>query len=243
MDLACNQGAWPALSKALGKAPAWYRAYNPPSAGVPETWPGKAAGPVPPGAGPLISIRPNPSVVVNGLLDNELGSFFAKVPEGAWVTLWHEGERANLGFSREQVTGMHQRAYSLFSQMAPLSARYGQCFTTYTATPASGHYPLTHWVTPGLDFYAMDGYGGPLSTAESVFGPAIEQIGTGTGPLAIWESNHSDPAARPDWFRQCARLAADRSMPFLGVYFGAPPYAWDSTDTATIGALREIQAG
>ena len=182
---------------------AGFRGYDTPAQGVPASWPGTGAGPVPSGVTlPVISIKPDISAVLAGSLDAQLAAFAAQVPAGAMVTCWHEGETAADGFTTAQILGLHAHCYPIFKAGSP-GCLYGQIVSCYTANPASAHYPLGQWMAAGLDFYGLDGYQTTSSdNAASIFGNAASQISgaIGTVPLAIIECNSPVAANRPGWF-------------------------------------------
>jgi hypothetical protein len=241
-------GMWSAVSAATGGLAA-YRGYNTPGEGVPSSWPGPSAGPIPPGASlPVISIKPNIADVLGGALDKQLAAFAEQVPAGAWVTCWHEGERANEGNTAADITGLHQHCHKIFKAQSP-HCLYGQIVTCYTATPASGHYPLGQWMAPGLDFYGLDGYqAAKTDTADSVFGAAARQITGALGkvPLAVIEVNSSLPNSRPAWFSDTWEWAqANNCLSYLTYWDPAgsgTPYAWLGSATATVSKLSAINA-
>ena len=241
-------GLWPAISTATGGL-AGYRGYDSPAQGVPSSWPGPGAGPVPEAASlPVISIRPDIDQVLSGSLDQALKAFASLVPAGAMVTCWHEGEAARNNFTTGQVLGLHARCYPIFKAAAP-SCRYGQIIGSYTATRASGHYPLGRWMAPGLDFYGLDGYQATRShTAASVFGAAAEQIrgALGTVQLTVTECNSAIQSSRPSWFNETWSWAQANNCLTYFTYWDAvgsgTAYEWLPGDSATISALAAINA-
>lgn len=216
---------------------------------MPATWPGPGAKPVPAAAKlPVISIKPDIGELLSGALDAQLSAFAALVPAGAMVTCWHEGETAGNGLSAGQVRALHARSRRIFKAASP-HCRYGQIVSCYTATRASGHYPLGQWMAPGLDFYGLDGYQAAAShTAASVFGTAASQISRALGPvqLAVTECNSVIPASRPKWFMDTWSWAqAHGCLTYFTFWYGAgtaTPYAWLPDDSATISALAGINA-
>jgi hypothetical protein len=239
---------WSTISAALGGL-AGYRAYNTPAQGIPVTWPGPGASPVPAGVTlPVISIKPDIPTVLSGSLDAALAAFAALVPTGAMVTCWHEGETTSDGFTTTQILALHAHCYPIFKAVSP-GCLYGQIVASYTATPASGHYPLGQWMAPGLDFYGLDGYQSATSdTATSIFGTAASQIegALGSVPLAIMECNSSIQASRPAWFSNTWSWAQANNCLAYFQYWDAAgsgtSHAWVPGDSATIAALSAINA-
>lgn len=239
---------WQAVSVAAGGL-AGYRGYDTPAQGTPASWPGPGAGPAPAHASlQVISIKPDIGAVLSGSLDQKLRAFAGLVPAGAMVTCWHEGERANNNFTTAQILGLHAHCYPIFKAASP-NCRYGQIVASYTASRASGHYPLGRWLAPGLDFYGLDGYQSASShTADSVFGAAAGQIQGALGPvqLAVTECNSALAASRPQWFKETWSWAQANNCLTYFTFWDSPasgtPYAWLPDDIATIAALASINA-
>ncbi|MGO9298158.1 MAG: hypothetical protein ACLP52_30490 [Streptosporangiaceae bacterium] len=238
-----NDTSWPEISAAAGGVTGW-RAYAPPSAGVPRRWPGTHSGPVPAGVQtPVVSIKPDVSQVISGALDARLAAYFSLVPPGAWVTCWHEGEKPGLHFSREQIQRLHARVYSVFRAHAPRTALYGQIFSTYAATRPSSPQALGPWVAPGLDFYGLDGYQyEPGETVEQVLAEPAAQI-TAVVPgarLAITETNTSF-GQQARWFAEAFGLATRQGWLAMFPFFGSGRnYPWHPADLALVAGLRVI---
>jgi len=241
-------GMWQAVSAATGGL-AGFRGYDTPAQGAPASWPGPGASPVPASASlQVISIKPDIGDVLSGSLDDELRAFARSVPAGDMVTCWHEGEAASNNFTPAQILGLHAHCYPIFKAASP-SCRYGQIVTCYTATRASGHYPLGQWMAPGLDFYGLDGYQATsASTAATVFGAAAHQIqgALGTVRLAVTECNSAILASRPQWFNDTWSWAQANNCLTYFTYWesagSASSYAWLPDDTAAIAALTAINA-
>ena len=239
---------WQAVSAATGGL-AGYRGYDSPAQGTPASWPGPGASPAPASASlQLISIKPDIGAVLSGSLDQQLHGFARLVPAGAMVTCWHEGETAYNNYTTAQILGLHAHCYPIFKAASP-GCRYGQIVTCYTATRASGHYPLGQWMAPGLDFYGLDGYQPASShTVASVFGAAASQINGALGPvqLAVTECNSAIQASRPQWFRDTWSWAQENNcltyFTFWDSAGSGTPYAWLPDDTAAIAALAAINA-
>jgi len=244
-----TSGLWSTVSAATGGL-AGYRGYNTPAQGIPATWPGTGASPLPAAASLfVVSIKPDVNDVLSGSLDAEFAAFASLVPAGAMVTCWHEGEATSNGYTTAQILGLHAHCYPIFKTAAP-DCLYGQIVTCYTATPASGHYPLGQWMAPGLDFYGLDGYQTSGSaTAASIFGTAATQIegAIGSVPLAITECNSAIQADRPGWFNDTWSWAQANDCLTYFSYWDAPgtagsSYVWVPSDSATISALSAINA-
>lgn len=241
--------SWSAISSATGGL-AGFRGYNTPAQAVPTTWPGPGASPIPATASlPVISIKPSIPAVLSGSLDSQLAAFAALVPAGAMVTCWHEGEAAANGYTTQQILGLHAHCYPIFKAAAP-GCMYGQIVTCYTATAASGHYPLGQWMAPGLDYYGLDGYQTSSSdTAASIFGTAATQIENAIGSvqLAVIECNSNIQADRPGWFNDTWSWAqANDCLTYFSYWDAAgsgTSLAWQPGDSATINTLSAINAG
>jgi len=246
-----NKGAratWQAVSAATGGL-VGYRGYDTPPQGTPAWWPGPGASPIPAAASlQVISIKPDIGEVLSGALDDKLRAFAGRVPAGAMVTCWHEGETAGNNFTTAQILGLHAHCYPIFKAASP-DCRYGQIVTCYTASRASGHYPLGQWIAPGLDFYGLDGYQPAQShTVASVFGVAADQIRAEVGKvrLAVTECNSAVQSGRPEWFHDTWSWArANNCLTYFTFWEPAgagSPNAWLPDDAAAIAALTAINA-
>jgi hypothetical protein len=261
-----DANTWKTISTATGGL-AGFRAYAAPSAGVPAAWPG-SAGVIPATATlPVISIKPDIPTVLSGSLDAQLAAYFALVPAGAWVTLWHEGDAAANGFTAAQILGLHSHVYPIFTANAPATAQYVQITAGYTGNPLSSHYPLSQWVCcpanggPLLDVYCMDSYPDLVTdTATSIWNRTmhglpgtsngVASVATG-GQFAITETGISSALvaaggqSRASWYNDSYAFAKANSMLAFFSYWegtGSAPYAWNASDTATIAALSAINA-
>ena len=264
-DYAAN--TWKTISAAAGGL-AGFRAYAAPAAGVPSAWPG-SVGVIPAAATlPVISIKPDIPTVLSGSLDAQLAAYFALVPAGAWVSLWHEGDTAANGFTTTQIIGLHSHVYPIFKANAPATAKYVQITAGYTGNPLSSHYPVSQWVCcpanggPLLDVYGMDSYADVVTdTATSIWNRTmfglpgtsngVASVATG-GQFAITETGikaslvAAGGQSRASWYNDTYTFAKANSLLAFLTYWDAPSstsgYAWDPTDTATISALSSINA-
>jgi hypothetical protein len=242
-----KEATWSVVSTALGGIRA-YRAYDTPSVGIPPTWPGSSAAPIPSGSLPMISIRPDIPSVISGSLDSQLVAFAKLVPAGAWVTCWSEGEAANKGYTAAQITGLHNRVYPIFKANSP-NCLYGQMFTTYSATNGR----ITPFTATGLDYYGLDVY--PWTTTDTPaanISMTITQIKAAgaTGPFAVTEINVTAGNGAPvasmgsaNWFTQGYAYAKSINM-LAYVPYWLPSLVgcnWPP-DSATITALSVINA-
>ena len=148
-----NAVAWQAVNADAGPLGCW-RSYNREAIGVPSTWPGPQAGVIPPGAVPIVSIRPDISSVLSGSLDAALAAYFLKVPDGAIVTCWHEGEAASWGYTPAEILGLHEHVYPIFEDNAAPGASYVQIWTAYSATNGR----VTPFASPVVDGHFVDVY-------------------------------------------------------------------------------------
>jgi len=243
-----NKGAWAALQTATGPLRA-YRGFVPPNVGVPPSWPGNGAAPIPAGnILPIVSLNLDVPQVLAGALDSQLAAYAATVPAGALLSVGAEDEAGRYAYTPVQIRGVHAHCYKIFKRANP-GLRYGQVVTTYTSNPASAHYPLAtdtdpRWVAGGLDWYGLDVYAfSSTDTAEANINGAIKQmrLAGATGPWVIAETNTSH-GNRATWFREVYGYARKIGALAVCSYWGAAPYAWDSSDTDTVTALKQITA-
>jgi hypothetical protein len=251
---------WTEVETALSAEyiPGW-RGYNTPSTGggtgVPTSWPGGSAGSIPGGVTiPVVSIKPNVADVLAGTLDTQLSEWFASVPDGAVVTLWHEGETS--GNSPENLIAMHTHAFSLFNESAPSGAFYAQIFTNYTSYTGSAHYPLNQWVCCAanggvqLDMYGFDWY--PYTDATDAVNsiePAMTQffsVAPSDSVICIPECNYTTgggitwTGTQEQWFTDSWTWATENSAYFFFPYYdNAHGVDWPP-DSGTISQLATM---
>jgi hypothetical protein len=238
-----------------------YRANNTPAQGVPGTWPGPGASPIPSGVTtPAIGIKPGGTgtvtaaltAVVAGTFDTQLAAYFAGIvvpPNGkVFQTAWHEVETS--GVAAALLIAFHSHVYPIFQANAPAGAVYGQTFTAFTANPASSHYPVPQWVCCAanggvdLDYYAVDGYqpSGSTATPAAVFGPWLTQLQTvvPSPVIAVFETNVDVPNTdAATWFAQAWAWAIANQAETFMIFYGAGTFA---PDGATVTELQAIAA-
>lgn len=174
------------------------RRYHAPDQGVPARQPDG----IYPGLTSIISIRPDLSKVVDGSLDVPLIEWMRAVPEGSYVTLWHE---ANLP-SHQILPSVWRDANVRLHRLKMTNAI--DVFTGYIL----GTYPHTHagqdlspWIIgANADWAGLDGYQlSPEDTPAHIFGSAFKQIidSPGLPELIITETSTllEDPA---NWLDQ-----------------------------------------
>ena len=236
-----NSAEYGVIQAALGHAILGWRAYSPPTTGVPATWPGTPGQPEPMTATlPVVSIRPDIPSVIAGLLDAKLAAWFAEVPAGAWVTCWHEGERPNLGNTPAEIVALHAHVLPIFQAHAPL-ASYGQIFATYADAHDPG-FSLAAYAAPGMAFYGLDAYQEQAGdTTGTVLGKPAESILAKypAAVLAVTETNSRLPD-QAGWFTSAHALAESMDMAaFFPFFDDATVYPWTGSQ-AVIDALKAI---
>lgn len=190
------------------------RAYDPPPANVPTSPPPY------PGRVLVFSFRPRFPQVLAGDFDTQLATLFSAAPPDSWWTAWHEGEAARFGLTSSDIRSLHSRLYPLFCEHAPPTARYGQIFEAFSATPQGRG--IVPFVQPGLDFYGLDSYGNGTISAHDVIMPAADEIITAdsTAQIEITECNSPVATNQALFISQAFRAARQlRSSLFL-TYFG-----------------------
>jgi len=220
-----------------------YRGYNTPGIGIPGSWPGSGAAPIPATARlPIISIRPDVATFNSGTLDTPLRSFAMTIPVGSVITLWAEGDGARFGFKPADIVAMHQRAYDLIKGQQS-ECLYAQIVEGYTAR----HGSLAPYVMEYADLYLIDGY--PESTADTpaeVFDPAHSVVSP-YGPVGITETNSMGAAGKlpdnPIWYAQAWHYAKAYGYTTFMAY-GGPTVVLTSADVAALTSIkRESEAG
>jgi hypothetical protein len=250
--------------EALGVASvAGWRAYLTPSQGIPSAWPG-GGNTIPSGVTfPVVSLKPDISAVLSGALDAALAAYFALVPAGAAVTLWHEGEHS-AGVSANTLIAMHAHVYPIFHANAAAGAMYVQIFETFTAYTASSHYPLSQWVCSvanggvNLDGYFLDWYPNTTATdAVDSITPAVTQVrSVTTSPvIGVTECNYTTDltggitwtGTPAQWFSDAWAYALANNLycffPYFNATNGVPFPGADSDDVVAELSLINQQSG
>ena len=262
-----SEATYQDLCQALGvSSVAGWRGYGTPSQGVPTSWPGGGLV-IPSGVTfPVMSIKPTISAVLSGALDSALAAYFALVPAGAAVTLWHEGEHSS-GVSAATLIAMHAHVYPIFKANANATAKYVQIFETFTAYTGSSHYPLSAWVCSAanggvnLDGYFFDWYPDTATDASpttSISAALTQLLSVTTSPLiGVTECNYTTNVSGPGitwttdtpatWFAEAWAWAQANSaycfFPFFNASNGVPFPGADSADVIAELGLINQQAG
>jgi hypothetical protein len=265
--LGSNHGSFSTVEAAVGTLTA-FRGYNFPTDGIPASYPGTNAGPIPAGVTtPIISFYP-PQIdsgeyydvlgLLAGTYDTQLAAYFSSitVPDGGtvYITCFSEGE-SNVYASPEakpwrngtaaQYVDMQQHIQEVFNANAPPGAVYCEIFSSYTSNPSSSSYPLSQWVAPNMP-YGIDGYQGSSSdTIANTFGTSLTQIESvqSNPQILIPETNSYLEADRPTWFTDVDVWALANNAPVMCTFWGSSPYAWVAGDAATINVLKGILGG
>jgi hypothetical protein len=236
-----HAGYAPAIAAGLGPIPV-ARLYNDPAAGVPAVYPGPGLT-RPAGAHLALSIKPNMADVIAGKLDGQLAAYFKQAAPGDDVTGWHEGERHNEGTPAATVLAFHARMARVFAASAPAGARYGQCFTAFSATNGR----VNQWTAPRLGFYAIDGYQSDAAqTPQSIFGAWLDELPSAAamGPLAVWECNSTlADVNRAAWLTASYGWAKHVQADTFAIFYGnSIPWTPATAGPATLSAIRAIGA-
>lgn len=147
--------------------------------GVPPAWPG--GGNVFPGGVQIqiMDFAPVVADVINGSLDTALLTYMGGAPAGSYLMAYHEvNSQANInqfGYTATQINQMDAHILALKNANFPL-LKYGRGLSMFPVY-SQGQDP-TPWITPGMDFYGMDGYQAnqPTRTPADVFSTAIAKI-------------------------------------------------------------------
>jgi hypothetical protein len=256
-----NQTApWALVQAAFGSTPG-YRGYNPPQDGVPSSYPGPGVQ-IPagvPASGQVVSIKPDLTSVLNGSLDATLATFFASMPAGAYVSLWHEAEINNIG-TQAQVIAMHTRAYGIFNANAPAACSYGQIVAVQSGFVGHSGYPLSAWMcSPAnggalLDFYGMDNapQNATITYADNINTCIAQMVAGGVpanGPWSICENGYHStwaPQSQAQWYADGWAVAqAIGAIHYMSFFSPTAPNAyvlWPAPSTDVLRVLQDISA-
>ena len=229
-----------------------FRAYRDEYNVIPAVWPAK---PAVPDARVTLSIRPVPSDLLAGRLDDQLTSLIAAAPQGVKLSAWHEA--SNLDGYPDYISAATMSAVHEYMQglCRGSNVRYGSIIC---AVPSK----TKAWMGTNLDWYGLDVYdfsegqfrdwGGWLSKPKlfARLGDMLETCRELTGQespdVDICETNSPRPRHRPEWFALLAEWLDGNGGGRLQGFWnpsGALSGPWLPDDSRTIGALRSIAGG
>lgn len=180
---------------------------------MPAAWPGDE---IPAGVTAITSFEPGPSVMTGGQDAHALERFLPTVPDGTWLTAWHEGNlKGGFWGDARQFRRMHHLIHRKVRRLARPRVRYGVILSSWPVY-SRHHQDVTPWVPAGMDFAAMDGYQRTSDlTPRQIFGPVIAGIRRADKhvPLGITETNTWShyPSART-WYHDAFEYALDHGM-------------------------------
>jgi hypothetical protein len=221
MFFGCNQNHYPEMAAQVPMT--MVRSFK----GLSDTWPV-----MPDGLPALLSMRPDPALLLAGKLDAQITGMLNTAPADSMLTAWHEANVDGTGLDAPTARKVHSHMLALCKRVAP-QIPYG-VITTMGASAS--------WAIEGLGFYGIDLYDihgttDPGSTLDrmSRFPP---------GPRLVAETNSSDVTHRPAWFREVYEWhARHHGLAMLTFWNPTGPLSgpWVD-DPATIYALRRIAA-
>lgn len=237
-----NDLDWGVVSAALGGGVRGKRLSSFGPNGVPRNWPRVES------SVRLVvdSFNPDIAKVLSGELDEQIVKFAAKIPAGQTVSVWHEGERENLGHTAKEITGVQERCYRLLKQGSP-KCRVVQIITCYSLISRKSSFGS--FLAPMVDGIYLDGYQRDSSiTVSGMIGKCADAVRSVVGhkmPLGLAETNSWVPSLRPAWFKDAWSLAKDEGYEVFFPFFaqaGNPGRVvnWAPHDTSTIRELRSI---
>lgn len=229
MLIGANSGSFSAIQRTISHNLTVIREYDTPEAEIPSTFPV-----YPEGVVPVQSFKPEISGFIAGDDDVRFMQLMHRAPPGAYITLWHEGERKNENHAPNLIREMHARAQELVHKTNS-KIHYGQIFTTYSSETGR----VEDWVAPGMDFYGLDVY----ATAEDdTAGDAIydtvntiHKMAGSAANIMVTECNSMFVNSRQGFIMSCFQWAVDFDCPMFMVYYDpfedllhGSPYQWTS---------------
>ncbi|HEY2455599.1 MAG TPA: hypothetical protein VGI71_23890 [Scandinavium sp.] len=218
-------------------------------AGIPITWP-ISSGQVASGAAVyIISFRPNDVVgFINGAYDGPTKSWLAKLPDNTALCVYHEGNlttnyfRAVINGTADQFVAAHQKLQQLANQVNSTHTVGQVLFTSSVPNPNSP------WITPGLDWYGLDIYGGKNTQTFAQASDVAFQNILNVVPdavLAVIETNDSQDtvSAYNQFFLDGFNEAKARGMKFYMTWWGTDPTATPPSFNASgsyVSTLRSM---
>jgi hypothetical protein len=240
-----NDLEWSKVSAALGGGVPGKRLSQFGTDGVPGRWP-RLPESVRLG---VVSFNPKISELLDGKLDGKLEAYARTIPDGQAVTVWHEMERRDFGYSPQTIKDTMAHARAVIKRVQP-KCRFVQIVTAYSFK-SRGSNVFGQCISPVVDAVYMDAYGhSPSATIEGIAGSAAGVIRNAAGkgmPLGLAETNYNNPGGsnavyRARWLKDAWQFAQQNDYEIFFSFWG-DGYNWDPHDTATVNVLRSIMSG
>ena len=212
----------------------------------PASWPDNGSG-----SKTLLSIYPNLNDLLSGKLDAQIRDLISTAPVGSMLNAWHEV--LSLPYTESYLTA--NNIYQMHSRLNALCSGSNVLYGCLLGGGDLNH--LMSNVPPNLGYYGIDTYGNiginhtPRWDTQIARWQKFRDLAkakdkvSGYPWLVIGETNCPNQSLRPDWLKYVASWMHDygphaRAMLTFWSPTGNLSGPWDSSDAATITALRDI---
>jgi hypothetical protein len=187
--------------------------------GIPASWPGPGIT-FPGGITQIVNVQPDIATTLAGLNDARWNAYVAGAPNGSIIMPYHEANLPKLGLNPSQVQALDNRLIGLTHAVNP-TLIYARGLAT-SPQVESGNDP-TPFITPGMDFYGMDGYQADKSnrTAETQFGPMLAAIQAVQANAKIGIIETGTALTLSTWMNDVAAFAIANNLVLVQTFFGS----------------------
>lgn len=194
---------------------------------------------------PFRSMKPDPSSVIDGLLDSTLTSWLQSMPTGAYATIQHEADAPSKDISPSTFDAMFNHFGTLAKQVAP-GVKIGPVMMEYQIR-AQGitNYQYCRTIDPSnIDFWGFDVYStSPVRSVEACCTqyaiPYFDQLDSSL-PFAVAElGDQTGNPDRPQWLYDGLTWAPGNNVQLLS-WFNEDTdntYAWTDAEITSLGQL------
>lgn len=201
---------------------------------------------------PVINFSPDVATTLSGANDARITAMFSGAPNGTMIEAYHEVNLKANGIDGPTIQALDTY---LLGKIHAVNATLKVGRGLATSPVRSGTDP-TPWITPGMDFYTMDGYqsNSATETPDFVFNSASGVAGAGTlnafqtavpgKPIGIMETG--TPFNMPNWLASMTAYAQNNQLNMVLPYFlsGVPQsQPWSNSFTAAMQSMSKAFQG
>ena len=188
--------------------------------GIPASWPGPEQGSFPVGiTNQIMNFAPDIPTTISGANNARLTTYLSGAPNNSWIMPYHECNSNGGNHNPADIQALDTFMLPFVHGVNP-TLKYGRGLIAFPVY-AQGQDP-TPWITPGMDFYGMDGYQAMQTalTVEKVFSQLVEFILTVTpnAKIAIIETNTGLNIT--DWWTQVTAFAIANNLFTVQSFWG-----------------------
>ena len=209
--------------------------------GIPGSWPGDG-GPFASGVTvPTVNFLPDIPSTLAGTNDAAIAHWLSGAPNGSRIMAYHECNLASNGLDPADVQDLDNYLIAKV-HAANATLKYGRGLAT---SPVNNGHDPTPYITPGMDFYGMDGYqaSNASKTPSSVFNTTLNAILAVQPNAAVHIIETGTALDVGAWFSAIESYALEKQLAGVQSYFGSSgsgqtqPFPGTPTVVATINTV------